>query len=68
MTETRRRTRHRFLIAWMMFSAIWLAALLIYTAYTRPAPPFATLAPLAVGIPFIVLLAGLVTLALRRES
>ena len=51
--------RARFLVLWMVFSALWLSALLIYTAVTRPAPPFAEMAGLLVGIPALLLVAGL---------
>jgi hypothetical protein len=49
----------RLLVAWMVFCALWLSALLIYTAMTRPAPPFLEVASLLVGVPALLLVAGL---------
>lgn len=49
----------RLLVAWMVFCALWLSGLLIYTALTRPAPPFVAVASLLVGIPALLLIAGL---------
>jgi hypothetical protein len=49
----------RLLVAWMVFCALWLSALLIYTAVTRPAPPFLEVASLLVGVPALLLVAGL---------
>ena len=48
----------RLLVLWMVFCALWLSALLSYTAVTRPPPPFAVTAGLLVGVPALLLLAG----------
>ena len=50
----------RFLVVWMVFCALWLSALLIYTAVTRPAPPFVEMATLLVGVPALLLVGGLI--------
>ena len=49
----------RLLVLWMVFCALWLSALLIYTAVTRPPPPFAAIAALLLGVPALVLVGGL---------
>jgi hypothetical protein len=49
----------RLLVVWMVFCALWLSVLLIYTALTRPAPPFAEVASLLVGVPVLLLIGGL---------
>ena len=50
----------RLLVVWMVFCALWLSVLLIYTALTRPAPPFAEMAALLVGVPALLLIGGVV--------
>jgi len=50
----------RLLVAWMVFCALWLSVLLIYTAMTRPAPPFAQVATLLVGVPAVLLIGAVV--------
>jgi hypothetical protein len=47
------------LLLWMLASALWVAAMLIYTAYTRPAPSFAVMGPLTLGVPLAALIFGL---------
>ena len=49
----------RLLVVWMVFCALWLSVLLVYTALTRPPPPFAEVASLLVGVPVLLLLAAL---------
>ncbi len=63
--ETRRRRRNRFLLAWMMGTALWLAVMLIAQAAIRPAPGFAVMAPLVAGVPALALAIGL--LVVRRR-
>ena len=50
----------RLLVVWMVFCALWLSALLIYTAVTRPAPPFSQVATLLIGVPAVLLIGGVV--------
>jgi hypothetical protein len=56
----------RFLVLWMVLSALWLSALLIIEAAIRPAPSFAVMGSLLVGVPGIVLVAGLLWLRRKR--
>ncbi len=63
--EAHRRRRNRFLLAWMMGTALWLAVMLIAQAAIRPAPGFAVMAPLVAGVPALVLAIGL--LVVRRR-
>jgi hypothetical protein len=56
----------KLLVGWMVFCALWLSALLIYEALTRPAPPFSLMASLLLGVPAVVLAGGL--LWVRRRN
>ena len=49
----------RMLVAWMVFCALWLSALLVYEATTRPPPPFVEIASWLIGVPAAVLIGGL---------
>ncbi len=51
--------RYNLLLLWVVGSALWVAAMLIYTAYTRPAPSFALMGPLTLGVPLAALIFGL---------
>ena len=51
--------RYNLLLLWVVASALWVAAMLIYTAYTRPAPSFALMGPLTLGVPLAALIFGL---------
>jgi len=62
-----RRRWHRFLLAWMMGSALWLAVLLIAQAAIRPAPEFIVIAPLLVGLPALAFVFGVVWLRRRAR-
>lgn len=63
--ERARRRWHRFILAWMMGSALWLAVLLIAQAAIRPAPEFFVIAPLLIGAPALALVIGVVLLRWR---
>ncbi len=65
--DTRRRRRDRFLIVWMVGSALWIAAMLIAEATIRPAPEFAVMAPLVFGAPALALAVGFGVLAWRAR-
>lgn len=58
--------RYNLLLVWILASAVWVALMLIYTAYTRPAPGFALMAPLTVGVPLAALILGLAARYLTR--
>jgi hypothetical protein len=63
-----RRRRDRFLIVWMVGTALWLAAMLIAQAMIRPPPGFAVMAPLVAGVPAFALAIGLVVLRWRGRG
>jgi hypothetical protein len=54
-----RRWRTRFVILWMLGTALWIAAMLVTEAAIRPAPTFYVMAPLVFGVPALALVAGL---------
>ncbi len=58
--------RARLIISWVMLSAFWLTGLSIYLGFTTPAPGFAFVAPLAAGIPAVMLVILLAILIWRR--
>lgn len=58
--------RNRLLIVWMLFCSFWISAMLIYTAFTRPAPSFYRVGPLTIGIPLAVLIIGFIVERLRK--
>lgn len=58
--DNSRQRRNRFIAVWTVGTALWLSALLIFEALTRPPPPFALVAPLLVGVPAAALAIGLV--------
>jgi hypothetical protein len=60
-----RRRRNRFIIVWMVGTALWLAAMLIAQATIRPPPGFAVMAPLVAGVPALALVIGLVVVRRR---
>jgi len=59
--------RHRLLIVWMLFCSFWISAMLIFTAYTRPAPSFYLVGPLTIGVPIAVLIIGFIVERLRKK-
>lgn len=61
------RSRNRLIIGWVMFTALWISAMLIATAWTRPAPSFYVMAPLTLGGPLAALLVMLVLRRLRKR-
>jgi hypothetical protein len=63
-----RRRRNRFLIVWMVGTALWLAAMLIAQATIRPAPGFAVMAPLVAGLPALALAIGWFVLWWRARA
>jgi Kef-type K+ transport system membrane component KefB len=65
--DMRRRRRDRFLVVWMVGSALWIAAMLIAEATIRPAPEFAVMAPLVFGAPALALAVGFGVLAWRAR-
>lgn len=56
----------KLLVGWMVFCALWLSALLIYEAATRPPPPFSEIATLLLGVPAVVLVGGLLWVRRKR--
>ncbi len=58
--------RYNLLLVWILGSALWIALMLIYTAYTRPAPSFAVMGPVTVGVPLVALIFGLAARYLTR--
>jgi hypothetical protein len=56
----------RFILVWMLGTALWIAAMLITQAAIRPAPSFYVMAPLVVAIPALAL--GLGFLMLWRRG
>lgn len=64
--ERARQRRSRFIILWVLGTALWLAAMLIAQAAIRPAPSFYVMAPLVCGIPALGLAVGF--LVLRRAA
>jgi uncharacterized RDD family membrane protein YckC len=67
MLDLRRRRRDRFLIVWMIGSALWIAAMLIAEAMIRPAPEFGVMAPLVFGAPALALALGFCVLWWRAR-
>jgi len=65
--DLRRRRRDRFIIVWMIGTALWIATLLIAQAAIRPPPAFAVLAPLVAGVPALALAIGFGVLRWRRD-
>jgi hypothetical protein len=49
--ERERQRRHRFILVWVLGTALWLAAMLIAQAAIRPAPTFYVMGPLVFGVP-----------------
>ena len=62
-----RRRRNRFIIVWMVGTALWLAAMLIAEATIRPPPDFAVMAPLVAGVPALALAIGLIIVQRRSR-
>ena len=46
-----RQRRHRFILVWVLGTALWIAAMLIAEAAIRPAPTFYVMGPLVFGVP-----------------
>ena len=67
MSAADTRRRHRFILVWMIGTALWLAVLLIAQAMIRPAPGFAVMAPLVAGVPALALAIGLAVLRWRAR-
>jgi hypothetical protein len=61
------RRRNRFIIVWMVGTALWLAAMLIAEATVRPPPGFAVMAPLVAGVPALALVIGLIVVRWRSR-
>ena len=49
--SARRRRRHRFILVWVLGTALWLATMLIAQAAIRPALGFYVMGPLVFGVP-----------------
>jgi hypothetical protein len=64
--ERERQRWGRFILLWMLGTALWIAAMLITQAAIRPAPSFYVMAPLVVAIPALAL--GLGFLMLWRRG
>ncbi len=60
--ERRRQRWHRFILAWMMGTALWIAVCLIAEAAIRPAPSFYVMAPVLVLIPALAFVLGIAIL------
>ena len=56
--ERARQRRHRFILVWVLGTALWIAAMLIAEAAIRPAPSFYVMAPLVFGVPALGLGVG----------
>jgi hypothetical protein len=56
--DRRRQRRDRFLVLWMVGTALWIAAMLITEAMVRPALSFYVMAPLVFGGPTLALVLG----------
>ena len=65
LLERDRRRWHRFILVWMIGTALWIAACLIAEAMIRPAPSFAVMAPLVAGVPTLALALGFLALRWR---
>lgn len=63
----RRQRRDRFVIVWVVGTALWIAAMLIAEAMIRPAPTFDVMAPLVFGVPAAALALGFVVLWWRAR-
>ncbi|MEJ0070806.1 MAG: hypothetical protein WDO24_21085, partial [Pseudomonadota bacterium] len=66
--DRRRQRRDRFLVIWMIGTALWIAAMLISEAMIRPAPTFYAMAPLVAGGPALALVLGFGVLWWRARS
>lgn len=62
------RLRNRLIICWMMASALWIAGFSIFLAFITPAPGFAVVAPIAFGVPAVLLIALLVFIFQRGRT
>ena len=61
--RARERQRwQRFILVWMIGTALWIAAMLIAQAAIRPAPSFYVMAPLVVSVPALGLALGFLLL------
>lgn len=58
---------YNFLLLWILGSALWISLMLIYTASTRPAPGFALMGSLSLGVPLASLAVGLFVRVLLRR-
>jgi membrane protein DedA with SNARE-associated domain len=65
--DRERQRWHRFILAWILGTALWLAAMLITQAAIRPAPSFAVMASLVVSVPAIALAIGFLVLWRRTR-
>jgi hypothetical protein len=66
--DRRRQRRDRFLLLWMIGTALWIAAMLIAEAVIRPAPSFYVMAPLVAGVPSLALALGFLVLWRRGSA
>ena len=62
LRERQRRRWQRFILAWMVGTALWIAGCLIAEAAIRPAPSFYVMAPLVAGVPALGLALGVLVL------
>jgi hypothetical protein len=60
--ERQRRRWQRFILSWMVGTALWIAGCLIAEAAIRPAPSFFVMAPLVAGAPALGLALGFLVL------
>ena len=56
--DPERQRRHRFILVWMLGTALWIAAMLIAEAAIRPAPSFYVMGPLVFGVPTLGFVVG----------
>jgi uncharacterized RDD family membrane protein YckC len=56
--DPERQRRHRFILVWMLGTALWIAAMLIAEAAIRPAPGFYVMGPLVFGVPTLGFIVG----------
>ena len=66
--ERQRRRWQRFILLWMIGTALWIAGCLIAQAAIRPAPGFFVMAPLVAGVPALGFALGFLVLWRRAAA